>query len=78
MKITKEQRNLIQVNLYIRNMRRFNQENQLNRPGAPSSSNHLNKHPLIIYQDNLALKVMDDRLKSIYGLIQSNPEVSRQ
>jgi hypothetical protein len=30
------------------------------------------------YENNLALKVIDERLQSIYGLIQTNPEVTRQ
>ena len=36
------------------------------------------KTPFDIYEDNLALKVIDDRLISIYRLIQSNPEITRQ
>lgn len=39
--------------------------------------NLLIKHPLIPDDDNLALQVIDDRLKSIYELILSNPEVTQ-
>lgn len=36
------------------------------------------KTPFDVYEDNLALQVIEDALKSIYGLIQNNPEVTRQ
>ena len=38
----------------------------------------VDKTPFDLYEENLALKVIDDRLQDIYGLIQSNPEVTRQ
>ena len=38
----------------------------------------VDKTPFDTYDDNLALKVIDDRLKSIYGLILNNPEITRQ
>jgi len=38
----------------------------------------VNKTPFDLYEDNLALKVIDERLKDMYSLIQSNPEVTRQ
>ena len=36
------------------------------------------KTPFDFYEDNLALQVIDDRLRDIYALIQSNPELTRQ
>ena len=36
------------------------------------------KIPFDNYDSNLALQVIDDRLKSIYGLIMKNPELTRQ
>ena len=36
------------------------------------------KTPFDTYDDNLALKVIDERLRDMYSLIQSNPEVTRQ
>ena len=36
------------------------------------------KTPFDLYEDNLALKIIDERLKDMYSLIQSNPEVTRQ
>lgn len=38
----------------------------------------VDKTPFDLYEDNLALQVIDQRLQSIYALIQSNPEVTRQ
>ena len=38
----------------------------------------VDKTPFDVYEDNLALQVIEDRLKLIYGLIRSNPEVTRQ
>lgn len=42
----------------------------------------VDKTPFDLYEDNLALQVIDElideRLQSIYALIQSNPEVRRQ
>jgi integrase len=38
----------------------------------------VDKTPFDFYEDNLALKVIDERLKSIYDLIQSNPNITRQ
>ena len=44
---------------------------------AAKRSEIVDKTPFDTYDDNLALKVIDDRLNVIYGLIQSNPEVTR-
>ena len=38
----------------------------------------VDKTPFDDYESNLALQVIDDRLKSIYGLIQKNPELTGQ
>ena len=38
----------------------------------------VDKTPFDDYENNLALQVIDDRLKSIYGLIMKNPELTRQ
>ena len=38
----------------------------------------VNKTPFDDYESDLALQVIDDRLKSIYGLIMKNPELTRQ
>jgi len=45
---------------------------------AAKQAKVIEKTPFDLYEDNLALKVIDDRLQSIYRLIQSNPEVTRQ
>lgn len=45
---------------------------------AAKQAEVVDKTPFDLYEDNLALKVIDDRLKSIYRLIQTNPEVTRQ
>ena len=45
---------------------------------AAKRSEVVDKTPFDFYEDNLALKVIDERLKSIYGLIQSNPDITRQ
>ena len=44
---------------------------------AAKRSEIVDKTPFDTYDDNLALKVIDHRLNAIYGLIQSNPEVTR-
>lgn len=36
------------------------------------------KTPFDLYEDSLALKVIDQRLQGIYALIQNNPETTRQ
>jgi integrase len=38
----------------------------------------VDKTPFDDYDSNLALRVIDDRLKSIYSLIMNNPELTRQ
>ena len=38
----------------------------------------VDKTPFDDYESNLAIQVIDDRLKSIYGLILKNPELTRQ
>lgn len=38
----------------------------------------VDKTPFDAYEDNLALQVIDGRLKAIYALIQNNPEITRQ
>ena len=38
----------------------------------------VDKTPFDDYESSLALQVIDDRLKSIYGLILKNPELTRQ
>lgn len=38
----------------------------------------VNKTPFDDYESNLALQVIDDHLKSIYGLILNNPELTHQ
>jgi hypothetical protein len=38
----------------------------------------VDKTPFDFYEDNLALKVIDERLKDVYSLIQSNPDITRQ
>lgn len=45
---------------------------------ATKRSEIVDKTPFDTYDDNLVLKVIDDRLNAIYGLIQSNPEVTRE
>jgi hypothetical protein len=45
---------------------------------AAKRSEVVDKTPFDFYEDNLALKVIDERLKSIYGLIQGNPDITRQ
>ncbi len=45
---------------------------------AAKRSEVVDKTPFDFYEDNLALKVIDERLKSIYDLIQSNPNITRQ
>ena len=45
---------------------------------AAKRSEVVDKTPFDFYDDNLALKVIDERLKDIYGLIQSNPDTTRQ
>ena len=45
---------------------------------AAKRSEIVDKTPFDTYDDSLALKVIDDRLNAIYGLIQSNPEVTRE
>jgi integrase/recombinase XerD len=37
----------------------------------------VDKTPFDLYEDNLALKIIDDRLQEIYSLIQSNPKVTQ-
>ena len=37
----------------------------------------VDKTPFDDYESNLALQVIDERLKSIYGLILKNPEITR-
>jgi transposase InsO family protein/site-specific recombinase XerD len=38
----------------------------------------VNKTPFDFYEDNLALKVIDERLKEVQGLLQRNPDITRQ
>jgi predicted DNA-binding protein YlxM (UPF0122 family) len=38
----------------------------------------VNKTPFDFYEYNLAVKVIDERLKDVSGLIQSNSDVTRQ
>lgn len=38
----------------------------------------VNRTPFDVYEDNLALKVIDERLESIYQLINNNPEITHQ
>ena len=38
----------------------------------------VNMTPFDLYEDNLALKILDQRLESIYELINSNPEITHQ
>ena len=38
----------------------------------------VDKTPFDDYEDNLALQVIDEQLRAIYGLIQSNPDVTRE
>lgn len=38
----------------------------------------VDKTPFDFYEDNLALKVIDEHLKDVYSLIQSNPDITRQ
>lgn len=38
----------------------------------------VNKTPFDFYEDNLALKIIDERLKDLHSLIQSNPDITRQ
>ena len=45
---------------------------------AAKRSEIVEKTPFDTYDDNLALKVIDDRLNTIYGLIQTNPELTRE
>jgi hypothetical protein len=45
---------------------------------APKSGEVVEKTPFDLYEDNLALKVIDKRLNEIYNLIQSNPELTRE
>ena len=57
-------------NLYIRSL--------ILKPNKKSFPKSPEQHDLDTYDDNLALKVIDDRLNAIYRLIQSNPEVTRE
>ena len=45
---------------------------------AAKRSEIVDKTPFDTYDDNLALKVIDDRLNIIYRLIQTNPELTRE
>ena len=45
---------------------------------AAKRSEIVDKTPFDTYDDNLALKVIDDRLNTIYRLIQTNPELTRE
>jgi integrase len=45
---------------------------------AAKKAEIVEKTPFDFYEDNLALKVIDDRLQSIYALIRSNPELTRE
>lgn len=45
---------------------------------AAKRSEIVDKTPFDTYDDNLALQVIDDRLNTIYALIRSNPEVTRE
>ncbi len=45
---------------------------------AAKQAEVVEKTPFDLYEDNLALKVIDDRLQSIYRLIRSNPDITRQ
>lgn len=38
----------------------------------------VDKTPFDSYEDNLAIKIINDQLKAIYGLIQSNPDITRE
>ena len=38
----------------------------------------VNMTPFDLYEDNLALKILDQKLESIYELINSNPEITHQ
>lgn len=38
----------------------------------------VDKTPFDNYESNLAIQVIDDRLKYIYGLILKNPKLTRQ
>jgi len=38
----------------------------------------VDKTPFDLYEDNLVLAVIDERLQAIYSLIQANPETTRQ
>ena len=45
---------------------------------AAKQSKIVDKTPFDTYKDNLALKVIDERLNAIYDLINSSPEVTDQ
>lgn len=45
---------------------------------AAKKAEIVEKTPFDFYEDNLALQVIDERLQSIYGLIRSNPELTRE
>ena len=45
---------------------------------ASKQAELVHKTPFDDYESNLALQVIDNRLKSIYGLIMKNPELTRE
>ena len=38
----------------------------------------VDKTPIDLFEDNLALQVIEERLQSIYSLIESNPDLTRE
>lgn len=38
----------------------------------------VDKTPFDFYEDNLALKVIDERLKEVHSLLQRNPDITGQ
>ena len=38
----------------------------------------VNQTPFDIFEDNLDLQVIEERLQSIYSLIESNPDLTRE
>ena len=45
---------------------------------AAKKAEIVDKTPFDLYDDNLVLNVIDDRLQGIYALIQTNPDVTRE
>ena len=45
---------------------------------ATKKAEIVDKTPFDLYEDNLALQVIDERLQAIYSLIRSNPDLTRE